>query len=95
MARSNLVFFIFCAVIFASLVSHSHGRKLVAMQDGGERVPPPVGSLFLGALPKGTIPSSSPSKKGHAAVIDEELIARHLASVDRILQSVPSPGIGH
>ncbi|KAK4340615.1 hypothetical protein RND71_039116 [Anisodus tanguticus] len=39
--------------------------------------------LYQIALPKGTIPNSSPSKKGHSHTIN------------RILKSVPSPGVGH
>ncbi|GMN43497.1 hypothetical protein TIFTF001_012702 [Ficus carica] len=50
-------------------------------------------SLFLSALPKGKVPSSAPSKKGHADVVSGKLIARHLR--DRSLRSVPSPGVGH
>ncbi|KAI4365179.1 hypothetical protein MLD38_021189 [Melastoma candidum] len=52
-------------------------------------------SLFLSTLPKGSMWVSSPSRKGHMAAIREELTARNLASLDRVLQSVPSPGIGH
>ncbi|KAF7803270.1 precursor of CEP14 [Senna tora] len=52
-------------------------------------------SLFLTALPKGTVPSSTPSRKGHAVVVDQKLIARHLIALDRLLRSVPSPGAGH
>lgn len=56
----------------------------------------PSSSLFLSALPKGTVPSSSPTKKGHAVVVDEKLIERHLISKDRdLIVSIPSPGIGH
>jgi hypothetical protein len=42
------------------------------------------------------VPSSSPTKKGHAMDVDEKLIERHLISMDQVLMvSVPSPGIGH
>ncbi|CAI9782089.1 unnamed protein product [Fraxinus pennsylvanica] len=41
------------------------------------------------------VPNSAPSKKGHDVTIDEKLIARHLAAMDRILRSVPSPGVGN
>lgn len=51
--------------------------------------------LYLNALPKGKVPASTPSNKGHENIIDEKLIARHLVAVDRILRSVPSPGVGH
>ncbi|RWR96294.1 putative B-cell lymphoma 6 protein [Cinnamomum micranthum f. kanehirae] len=52
-------------------------------------------SLILSALPKGSVPSSGPSKKVHSTIVDEKLFARHLERMDRILKSVPSPGAGH
>ncbi|KAF8413711.1 hypothetical protein HHK36_001703 [Tetracentron sinense] len=67
------------------LLSMETKKKALSLED----------SLFLSALPKGTIPPSSPSKKGHAMIINEKLFALPLASIDRILRSVPSPGIGH
>ncbi|KAK8706317.1 hypothetical protein V6N13_049887 [Hibiscus sabdariffa] len=33
--------------------------------------------------------------KGHAMGNNERLFAIHLAKIDRILQSIPSPGAGH
>lgn len=83
-------------VVFASFASSSQARKLLVSKDEEEkRVPSLVDSLFLSALPKGKVPPSSPTKKGHAVVVDQKLIARHLITIDRILQSVPSPGMGH
>ncbi|OVA12426.1 hypothetical protein BVC80_1793g20 [Macleaya cordata] len=67
-------------------------------------VPKLEDSLILNSLPKGTKPpNSSPSKKGHSVVLDRKLFStstitlHHLPSITniRILQSVPSPGIGH
>ncbi|XP_019166686.1 PREDICTED: uncharacterized protein LOC109162439 [Ipomoea nil] len=102
MARSSsCVFLIAVFLVFSSLISSIESRKMVvadlheepkkvpAMADGGDR-------LFKNALPKGTVPASSPSKKGHADTVDEKLVARRLAALDhRILRSVPSPGIGN
>ncbi|XP_062094505.1 precursor of CEP14-like [Humulus lupulus] len=89
-------------VIFFSLVwsSEAGSRKLLVTRElmKKERVllSSNKASLFLSALPKGTVPSSAPSKKGHAEVVNEKLIGRHLiAQMDRSLQSVPSPGVGH
>ncbi|XP_028764797.1 precursor of CEP14 [Neltuma alba] len=96
MARFFTFLLIF-SVLSASFCSFSEARKL---RVGGQRsrpivTPPSRDSLFLSALPKGTVPSSTPSKKGHAAVVDEKLVARHLIVMDRLLRSVPSPGAGH
>ncbi|KAK2384359.1 hypothetical protein P8452_39263 [Trifolium repens] len=100
MARSSSSLIVFL-VLFSSLCSCFEGRKLVV---GAEKQwknmnkKPSIkdDSLFLSALPKGTVPSSSPTKKGHAMDVDEKLIERHLISMDQVLMiSVPSPGIGH
>jgi len=99
MARFGASLIIFL-VLFSSLCLCLEGRKLVV---GAEKQwkkmnmkPSSRDSLFRSALPKGTVPSSSPTKKGHAVVVDEKLIERHLISMDRVLiVSVPSPGIGH
>ncbi|KAF8391204.1 hypothetical protein HHK36_023506 [Tetracentron sinense] len=69
-------------------------RKLLSMEKN-KKFPSLEDSLVLSALPKGTIPPSSPSKKGHAMLVNEKLFTLHLARVDRILRSVPSPGVGH
>ncbi|KAG8385402.1 hypothetical protein BUALT_Bualt03G0039300 [Buddleja alternifolia] len=95
MAQKGVVIVVFLALIFSTLVSTTNGRKLL-MNVHQNKVPSPADmSLYLSALPKGKVPASTPSKKGHAAIVDRKLIARHLTSVDRILRSVPSPGIGH
>ncbi|AET04309.1 hypothetical protein MtrunA17_Chr8g0379531 [Medicago truncatula] len=94
-------FLIIFLVLFSSLCLCLEGRKLVM---GAEKQWKKMNmmkqssrdGLFRSALPKGTVPSSSPTKKGHAVVVDEKLIERHLISMDRVLiVSVPSPGIGH
>ncbi|KAJ6364352.1 hypothetical protein OIU76_029325 [Salix suchowensis] len=103
MARFEALALIFL-VSFTTIVSNIEGRNL-SMRTGtphdsnskkeGTGGANSFASLFLSALPKGTVPSSSPSKKGHATLDNEQLFARHLASIDRILRSVPSPGAGH
>ena len=85
-------------VVFSSFLPSLDARKLLDMEEDSHNkksIPALEASLVLTALPKGTVPASAPSKKGHAMVVDEKLIARHLAVVDRILRSVPSPGVGH
>lgn len=81
-------------VIIASFMSTLEGRKLLNTVDK-ETIPSVEGSLVVSALPKGTVTPSSPSKKSHGMVVNEQLFARHLAAIDRILRSVPSPGAGH
>ncbi|KAG5029526.1 hypothetical protein AAZX31_05G150000 [Glycine max] len=84
-------------LLLASFCSLLEARKLV-LEKQQKKENPSSGrdSLFLSALPKGTVPPSSPSKKGHSMEVDEKLIARHLIAIDRVLlRSVPSPGVGH
>ncbi|GFP96965.1 hypothetical protein PHJA_001840600 [Phtheirospermum japonicum] len=64
-------------------------------QELDNKAPTLFDRLYLAALPKGKVPASTPSKKGHSVTIDQKLVARHLRAVDRILRSVPSPGAGH
>ncbi|KAI9121286.1 hypothetical protein K1719_008319 [Acacia pycnantha] len=89
--------FLLLLVFSASLCSFSDARKLHvgAKRSHPNATPSSTDSLFLSSLPKGTVPPSTPSKKGHAVVVDEKLIARHLIAIDRLLRSVPSPGAGH
>ncbi|KAL0442613.1 UNVERIFIED_CONTAM: Precursor of CEP14 [Sesamum latifolium] len=81
----------------SSVLASVHGRKLLMMNvQVNKDVPSLADRLYLTSLPKGNVPASTPSNKGHGtSTIDEKLIARHLAAVDRILRSVPSPGVGH
>ncbi|KAK2438285.1 hypothetical protein P8452_34001 [Trifolium repens] len=98
LSSSSLLVFL---VLFSSLCSCFEGRKLVVgsekqWKNMNKKPSLKDDSLFLSALPKGTVPSSSPTKKGHAMDVDEKLIERHLISMDQVLMvSVPSPGIGH
>lgn len=99
MARLSALAFVFI-VVFASVVPTLEARKLFDTSEHQFKRAASYsldGSLFLSALPKGTVPASTPSKKGHAFIVDEKLIARrHLVGNDRrALQSVPSPGVGH
>ncbi|KAG2684046.1 hypothetical protein I3843_10G059900 [Carya illinoinensis] len=96
MARSSAVL-LFFLVVFAALAPCLEGRRLLNVKHIAKRSFPALGgSLILTALRKGPVPSSTPSKKGHAVVVDENLIiARHLINIDRSLQSVPSPGVGN
>ncbi|KAF9672477.1 hypothetical protein SADUNF_Sadunf11G0046200 [Salix dunnii] len=100
MARFGAVVFIFF-FSFAAFMSNIEGRNLLMSArapESNDRDKSSVGSfasLVLGALPKGKVTSSSPSMKGHAPLDNEQIFARHLASIDRVLRSVPSPGVGN
>lgn len=85
-------------MLLVILASSTEARKLLDKPDSSpkaEATSHADKSLYLSSLPKGTVPSSTPSKKGHAEITDEKLITRHLIAIDRILRSVPSPGAGH
>ena len=95
MARFGSLVLIFL-VISASFVPQLESRKLQNTGESNKNAPSSLfASLMLSALAKGTVPASAPSKKGHSTLDNEKLFARHLAVIDRILQSVPSPGAGH
>ncbi|KAL9455876.1 hypothetical protein AB3S75_005162 [Citrus x aurantiifolia] len=92
-------FAIIFIVVFASSVPSLEARKLLnteKIDSSSKKVSSLFANLVLSALPKGRVPASSPSRKTHGATLDhEKLFTRHLVGIDRILQSVPSPGIGH
>lgn len=108
-STSTVFFFFFFFMIFSCFASSMEARKLLRVQEMEKKMVPSEEkaeaetataaavdvSLYLNALPKGKVPASTPSDKGHEQIIDEKLIARHLVAVDRILRSVPSPGVGH
>lgn len=90
----------FCTLVVLLLIlfaSCLEGRKLHIGSDNKKVEPSSKGSLFLSSLPKGKVPSSTPSKRGNSVELEEKLIApRHLLSTQRFhLRSVPSPGDGH
>lgn len=56
--------------------------------------------LFLSALPKGNVPPSGPSDKGHTSPPadysdDQHMVPKTSPEIHRLLGSVPSPGVGH
>ncbi|CDO96856.1 unnamed protein product [Coffea canephora] len=98
MASSRIIMFVLLVALL-NFVSCSCGRKMLEVQELDKNMAPPQhpldARLYLTSLPKGKVPASTPSKKGHSVTVDEKLVARHLAAIDRILRSVPSPGVGH
>ncbi|KAE8715021.1 hypothetical protein F3Y22_tig00110187pilonHSYRG00437 [Hibiscus syriacus] len=98
MARFSSLVPIFLVIFASSFMPQMESRKLlINAGESSENVPLLLASLVLNALPKGTVPAASASgKKGHLPALNNEtLFVRHLAGIDRILQSVPSPGGGH
>ncbi|CAH8253847.1 unnamed protein product [Arabidopsis lyrata] len=96
--------FIVFAIIVSALPSPVSSRKMLEIkkqeiltvrEEEKSHMPHVTKTSTLSALPKGKIPNSTPSKKGHAAVLAGKLRSRHLSTVDRFLRSVPSPGVGH
>ncbi|KAE9594530.1 hypothetical protein Lal_00001103 [Lupinus albus] len=75
MARFT-TFLVLFLVLFASLCSCLEGRKL-HLGHRNKVKSSSNNSLYFSSLPKGTVPSSTPTKKGHATEVDEKLIARH------------------
>ncbi|KAK4733146.1 hypothetical protein R3W88_007407 [Solanum pinnatisectum] len=79
--------FMFLLLIFVPFITSTTqaNRKLVLNLHELKKNPnlEDMRLLYQISLPKGTIPNSTPSKKGHSHTIN------------RILKSVPSPGVGH
>ncbi|KAJ4879930.1 hypothetical protein Rs2_36984 [Raphanus sativus] len=96
--------FIVFAVIIVASPSPVSSRKLLEMkkqenltvrEEEKNHMPHVTKTTTLTALPKGKIQNSAPSKKGYAVISNAKLRSRHLSTIDRLLQSVPSPGVGH
>ncbi|KAJ0045914.1 hypothetical protein Pint_04770 [Pistacia integerrima] len=87
MVRLISVLFIFCILVCCH-VGTSESRKLSSVEIKGE--------FDDSVLSRGP-PPSVPSENVHANAMagNERLFLGHLAGIDRILQSVPSPGVGH
>ncbi|KAJ1414153.1 hypothetical protein SESBI_19000 [Sesbania bispinosa] len=87
MARLGTLLVLFMVVLFAPLSSSTQGRMLHLGEDKDIKKVDPSSrnTLFLSSLPKGTVPSSTPSKKGHSVGVDKKLVARHLITTERLL----------
>ncbi|XVF79016.1 hypothetical protein PTKIN_Ptkin14bG0185400 [Pterospermum kingtungense] len=86
MARLSLIALV--VILFALIyqVPSMQSRKLF----NAEKV-----NLVPTNLPKKPTPPPSPADKDIRMANNERLLALHLAKIDRILSSVPSPGAGH
>ncbi|KAK3432947.1 hypothetical protein EUGRSUZ_D00466 [Eucalyptus grandis] len=98
MARFSIVLFMTLMIVFAAFAWSTEARKLLEMKEEKQKkkgMPLIEASLIFSVLPKGDVPGSAPSKKGHASPVDRKLLARHLMRPSRILRSVISPGFGY
>ena len=92
MARLSLVLLV---ILFALIyqVPSMQSRKLFNSEK--KEVFPLKDNLVPIDLPKKPTPPPSPTVQDLIMANNERLFALHLAKIDRILQSVPSPGAGH
>ncbi|AAF99837.1 Precursor of CEP13 [Arabidopsis thaliana] len=93
MARPRISISMICLLILivGFVLQSSQARKVLV----------PYGTskgLFLSALPKGNVPPSGPSDKGHTSPpddTDQRMVPENSPEIYRRLESVPSPGVGH
>ncbi|KAJ4847816.1 hypothetical protein Tsubulata_011767 [Turnera subulata] len=84
-------------VFIVLLICHTQsfeGRKLMMEKKEGLSSLKGI-NIVVGDAQKVRNPTSSPRQEDNEIPTYERLIASHLAKIDRILQSVPSPGAGH
>ncbi|XP_009767917.1 precursor of CEP14-like [Nicotiana sylvestris] len=95
---ARLLFIALVIILVVCTAPCFEARKLLTNTDKKktDSAPSREAHLLLNALPKGKISHSSPSKRGHPAFVNVNK-KKHYAGghVDRNLESVPSPGIGH
>ena len=73
-------------ILFISFAPSLRARKLLG--EAEETVRPMEAGLVLNILPRGSTPPSAPSQGGNGA-------GTARINTERVLGSVPSPGIGH
>ncbi|KAI3440031.1 uncharacterized protein J3R85_004185 [Psidium guajava] len=98
MARFSTVLLMTLMIVFATFASSTEARKLLDRKEEKQKknkVPLIYSSLIFSALPKGDIPGSAPSKKGHASPTNRKLLVTRLVRPSQFLRSIPSPGFGH
>ncbi|EOY13417.1 Uncharacterized protein TCM_031988 [Theobroma cacao] len=93
MTRLSIVLLIFLLSFICQEPPSSEARKLLNIQ---EKEVLSVKNNFVSSIEhREPTPAVSLSSQGHEMVEKERLFTLHLANIDRILQSVPSPGAGH
>ncbi|KAI6703593.1 hypothetical protein NL676_012729 [Syzygium grande] len=93
-----MVLLMILMIVFATFALSTEARKLLETKEGKQKkkeVPFIELSLIFSALPKGDVPGSAPSDKGHASPVDRKLFARHVMRPNQVLHSIPSAGLGH
>ncbi|MBA0848291.1 hypothetical protein Goshw_000126 [Gossypium schwendimanii] len=94
MARLSIVLIIFLFSFIIQAPSSAEARKLMMnLQETAEALP--LNKNVASVEQREPTPAVSFRNKDHEMVDEERLFALHLAKIDRILQSVPSPGAGH
>ncbi|KAL1224162.1 Precursor of CEP13 [Cardamine amara subsp. amara] len=93
MARTSNSISMICLLLFiVGFVSQACEARKVLGPYGVSK------GLFLSALPKGEVPPSSPSDKGHTSPPDDSnqrMVPENSPEIHDLLGSVPSPGVGH
>lgn len=79
MGLKHFITIIFLLTLLCYL-SHSEARKLMGID----------GSLSVGSKTELAL-----SEKSQSVIAYEKMLSLHFVNIDRILQSVPSPGVGH
>ncbi|MBA0791903.1 hypothetical protein Gohar_016445 [Gossypium harknessii] len=95
MARLSIVLIIFLFSFIIQAPSSAEARKLMMnLQETAEALPLNK-NVVVSVEQREPTPAVSFRNKDHEMVDEERLFALHLAKIDRILLSVPSPGAGH
>uniref|UniRef100_A0A803MYY3 Uncharacterized protein n=1 Tax=Chenopodium quinoa TaxID=63459 RepID=A0A803MYY3_CHEQI len=98
MARATAIILAFVLVGVTMFTPHIEATRMMFKET--QKIPYFEGSLLKNALPKGIILHSAPSDKGNEQVMLSNMkklfmTRYHPSNRDRVLQSVPSPGVGH
>lgn len=93
MAHSKITISMICLLLLTvGFVTQSCDARKVLVPYGASE------GLLLSALPKGNVPPSGPSDKGHTSPpddSDQRMVPENSPEINRRLESVPSPGVGH
>ncbi|KAE8713020.1 Detected protein of unknown function [Hibiscus syriacus] len=91
MARLGLALLIIVFVLIHQVPSMQSRNPFNADMKAQAALIPPKDNL----VPSDHVPMKPPTDKDHVMANTERLFALHLAKIDRLLQSVPSPGGGN